>query len=218
MGSVDFPALAEQFGRDETGKYYSPRSTYSAGSSPPSGIFPDMLEWVAVAMLMNTALLAVVVRLDANYLEAAAGATPARYERLRRVRGGGAMALGRRGTVPPGAPAARRFSSAPARSPGVNSPTLTAAPGDFMVVLFVLAVICSQLFFPSHGTGSPHARDEAARFLVELGPAVAMLSIFAASLMKFDFRADLDAMDSLKAVPLRPWAISAGQWWRRSWC
>jgi hypothetical protein len=30
-------------------------------------------------------------------------------------------------------------------------------------------------------------------------------------MLKFDFRADLDAMESLKALPLAPWAMAAGQ-------
>ncbi len=68
----------------------------------------------------------------------------------------------------------------------------------------MLAVICAELLVPSHGREAPAAIDPAARFLVELGPGLAILSIFAASLMKFDFRADLDAMESLKALPLRP--------------
>ncbi len=127
MGSFDFPALAEQFGASETGKVLlAPFNVYGRVITAQR-VFPEMLQWAAAAVVMNAVLLALVVRLDANYLEAAAGAAQRRYERLRRVRGGGAMALGRSGTVHRGL-RNRRSSSAPARSPGGSSPTPSAAP------------------------------------------------------------------------------------------
>jgi hypothetical protein len=210
LGSANFPALAEQFGASETGKVLlAPFNVYGRVITAER-IFPDMLQWASVAVLMNAALLAVVIHLDANYLEAAAGATQRRYERLRRIRGGGAMALGRSGTVRRGLPKFPFFFGAGPIAWRQLTNAFRSARG-LIVVLLMLAVICSQLFFPTHGAKSPAARDEAVRFLAELGPALVMLSIFAASLMKFDFRADLDAMETLKALPLRPWAISAGQ-------
>jgi hypothetical protein len=42
-------------------------------------------------------------------------------------------------------------------------------------------------------------------------PVLAWMTILVAAMLKFDFRADLDRMDALKALPLRPAAVAAGQ-------
>jgi hypothetical protein len=40
---------------------------------------------------------------------------------------------------------------------------------------------------------------------------LAWFTVLLSGLLKFDFRGDLDFMEELKAMPLRPWAVAAGQ-------
>ena len=40
---------------------------------------------------------------------------------------------------------------------------------------------------------------------------LAWISILLASVLRFDFRVDLDVIESLKTLPLRPWAVATGQ-------
>ena len=75
------------------------------------------------------------------------------------------------------------------------------------MVLIVLAAICGPLIISSH----PSRENFSSSFLPRFVRTMIWLSILAASLMKFNFRADLDPMESLKALPLRPWAVAVGQ-------
>jgi hypothetical protein len=210
IGSLDFPALAEQFAATETGKVLlAPFNIYGRAITAER-VFPDLIEWAAGAALIDAALLAVVVRLDANYLEAAAGATQRRYERLRRIRGGGALAQGTRGNVRRGLPGPPYLFGAGPLAWRQATNALRSAWG-LLVVLVVLAILFAKLFIPSHPRVPGAPMDQAVQVLAGLGVVVVAMSILAASLLKFDFRADLDSMESLKALPLRPWSIATGE-------
>src|SRR5271155_2258320 len=54
---------------------------------------PDLLKWATLALLVNLLMLAVVIGLDANYLETAATISQRRYERRQRARSGGIARL-----------------------------------------------------------------------------------------------------------------------------
>jgi hypothetical protein len=71
----------------------------------------------------------------------------------------------------------------------------------------LLAIVAGPFLFAVR-KGGP---GDASGAIVGLGATMAWFSIILASMLKFDFRADLDAMESLKALPLRPWAVAAGQ-------
>ena len=63
-------------------------------------IWPDLAQWALLALLVDGVLLGIVFALDAQYLEAAAGASERTYARLQRMRqGGSAMAVDVRGSV-----------------------------------------------------------------------------------------------------------------------
>ena len=51
-------------------------------------VWPDLVQWSALSLLVNLALLALVFALDAHYLEAAAAASEKAYARLERLRRG----------------------------------------------------------------------------------------------------------------------------------
>jgi hypothetical protein len=162
-------------------------------------VWPDLLLWSGIGAAMNAALLALVVRLDADYLEAAAGASQRAYERLQRMRG------------------ERRLSSAAAGRPprgrvpllpwlGGAGPTawrqLTTMLRTARGTLVLMVLLCAALaWLAANGKG------QVAAFVSGGSWATIVLS----STLKFDFRGDLDQLAWLKAQPVRPTAAAAGQ-------
>ena len=55
--------------------------------------FPDLLCWSAAAAAIDLGLLAVILKLDADYLESAAAISQKLYERLQRMKQGGGFAM-----------------------------------------------------------------------------------------------------------------------------
>ena len=55
--------------------------------------FPDLVCWGAAALAIDAALLIVVLKLDANYIESAATISQKIYERIRRTKQGGGIAM-----------------------------------------------------------------------------------------------------------------------------
>ena len=74
--------------------------------------FPDFLGWGAAALAIDAALLVLVLKLDANYIESAATISQKVYERIRRTKQGGGIAMpagpGGPTTPAPAAPLAGR--------------------------------------------------------------------------------------------------------------
>ena len=60
---------------------------------------PELLGWGLLALGIDLLLVAAVVRLDANFLEAAVVASQKRYEAIQRMKSGGTMTVGRRFTL-----------------------------------------------------------------------------------------------------------------------
>ena len=58
-----------------------------------TSVWPEMVEWAGIAVLVNLGMLGVVMWLDAHYLEAAAATSQRMYENVRRVRRAGGIAL-----------------------------------------------------------------------------------------------------------------------------
>ncbi len=56
-------------------------------------LFPDLVCWGAAAAAIDLGLLILILKLDADYLEAAAAISQKLYERLQRARQGGGIAL-----------------------------------------------------------------------------------------------------------------------------
>jgi hypothetical protein len=162
-------------------------------------IFPDLLLWASAAAAIDVALLVLVLRLDADYLEAAAAASRRVRERLERMR------------------SATRVSPAAARQPGRGrvpmlpwlggaGPTawrqLTTALRVGRSTLVVLLFICVAVVWMT-AMGQGH--------LVALATGGGWATLFLSTMLKLDFRSDLDQIAALKAMPLRPTATAVGQ-------
>jgi hypothetical protein len=153
------------------------------------------------AALIDAGLLVIVVLLDQYYLEAAAGASARRSAQIQRIRSGSLLSSHVKGNAtwrlprPPwlggAGPIAWRQATSAARS----------ARG-LLMVLVILAIVIGPLF------GSTVETMDVARILIG---AVGGITVMLSGFLKFDFRGDLDHMDELKALPLRPAAIVIGQ-------
>jgi hypothetical protein len=162
----------------------------------------DFAIWGSAALGIVVVLLVVVLRLDANYLEAAAVASQKRYELMQRAKSGQMPVMGARhtsrwrlplpGWIGGAGPIAWRQAMQLMRS----SPRL-------LLILVIVSLSAGPAFF----TMGPQRTDLA-------GPIVgivAWMSFFVVAVVPSGFRADLDYMDWFKMLPVHPLAIVIGE-------
>ena len=160
-----------------------------------------------IGAAMTFGLFALAVSLDVNYLETAQHVSQRIYERLQRRRaGGGPMS---------GAPLAARQLRLP-RLPWLlgTGPNLRRqgllllrrSQGMLFLVLLVLAM--AAIMALSIRRAAPNSHYALPLIIVA---ALAYQSLLAALQLPTGFRGDLDRMDWLKSLPLRPAAIVCGQ-------
>ena len=164
-------------------------------------LVPDALRWDGLAAVIDGVLVGVVLLLDANYLETAATASAKRYDRVARLRRGGVVGLVK--------PTATRFRVPMLPWLGGAGPVawrqltgVLRTSRGLLVMMAVVAVAAGGAV--AHANGS---RDS-------IGTLVAVsvwANLFLASLLKFDFRGDLDHLDVLRSLPLRPTAVAAAE-------
>lgn len=167
-------------------------------------LWPDLPLWAAAGTAMNALLVMAIVRLDAFFVEAAAGATDRRHERLRRLRSGGAMAITTSATARRSVPMYPRWHGAGAIAWRQTTHALRASR-SLLVVLLIIAASIGPLL-----VASARAKDPGS-VLIPVFATMAWISVILTSVLRFDFRADLDAIETLKTLPLSPTAISLGQ-------
>jgi hypothetical protein len=164
-------------------------------------LFPDGLQWDALGVAIDAALVGVVLLLDANYLETAADASARRYARRSRVR-----RVGLAGTANAGA-AKLRLPQPPwlggAGPVAWRQLTGVLRTGRGLLVILVL-VACA-------GAGGVAHAGRDAQSLMSLVVISLGISVFLSTLLKFDFRGDLDHLDVLRSLPIRPTAIAVGE-------
>lgn len=156
------------------------------------------------ALILIAAMVALVVLLDANYLEAAMVASQRRYEKIQRIRSGSFLSgvgVGKstRWRLPmlpwtggAGPIAWRQLTSALRSSRGL------------LLLMLIIAISAAPILL----SGSREHRERM------VAPAIGIaiwLTFFASSMLNFDFRGDLDQIDVLKALPIGSVAISLGQ-------
>jgi hypothetical protein len=161
----------------------------------------DLIAWGSAALLIDAALLAGILRLDANYLEAAAAAGERAYDQARRLARGDWMApVGARTArlrVPPlpflggaGPVARRQLTTLLRRSPRLLFIGLMA-----VATLVPIVLLARRL---------PNIRGA-------LVPTVGWITVLLAGALRFDFRGDIDQLPWLKSLPLRPLPLAFGQ-------
>jgi hypothetical protein len=224
--TADVTTLVHRFAVSTAGRvllapFYPFARTLTAGS-----VFPELVLWALAAAGVNAALLALTMWLDANYLEAAEGASRRVYERVQRLRQGlpgvtfGAGESGENGNGGAGAGAgasAKRWGGALGRR--VHVPRLPWLGGAGPVawrqlstaarrsggVLFLL-VISAGIFATFFVVGRRGADMRGAVF-----STMGWFTLLLLANLKFDFRGELDQMPWLKSLPLRPLSVAAGE-------
>ncbi len=165
---------------------------------------PELITSAAMASALLVGLVVLIVIFDANYLEAAMVASQRRYEKIQRIRAGSFLSgvgvsksakwrlpmlpwLGGTGPV-----AWRQINGAMRSSRGL------------MLLMLLIAISTTPLLISS--TGSERTKL--------IGPAIGIavwLTFFVSGMIHFDFRGDVDQMDTLKALPIGSVALSLGQ-------
>jgi hypothetical protein len=170
-------------------------------------IWPDLVKWAALGLLTDMALVVFVLALDAQYLELSAAASERVYARLERMRRGGAAGL----------VGSRRTGKARACLPmfpawGGAGPLAwrqaTTASRDVARLISVVLMFGAFSVPAIFASGMQKSNPELA--LTFEGIVLAM-TLMITPAVPFDFRADLDRMAELKALPVRPAWLVVGQ-------
>jgi hypothetical protein len=172
--------------------------------------WPGVLGHAALALGVNLLLLVVIFALDARYLEAAAAASAKAYARLERMRAGSPIAA----FAP--APGRPRFSLPDLPDWGGAGPVLwrqmlSAVRGVKGMSIFLLILIGSSLGPMAVAGLSGDSKLPGPGLAGMLVGMVGLLSLMATQMIAFDFRADYERMDTLKALPVAPARIVLGQ-------
>lgn len=163
-------------------------------------IVPDLLGWAALAAAVDAAMLALVVRLDVNYLEASLVASQRRYQMLQQQR--------TTGRIPTRAKVAWRVPRLPwlAGAGPIAWRQMTIALRTGWGMLLFLAFIFAMMLAPMlihEGKGPAPAGIAVSQ--------MAFLTVILTRMLSFDFRGDLDNLAWLKSLPLHPAAVAVGQ-------
>ncbi len=163
---------------------------------------PEFVTWGSVALAIDVALAALVLRLDANYLEAATVASQKRYELISRARRGRMPALGARHTARWRLP---QFPWLAGAGPIAWRQGMQLLRGSLRVllVLFVMSVTAGPMLM-SFELGK-------VSLTAPIISMVAWLGFFVTTAFPCGFRADLENMDTLKMLPIAPWALVTGE-------
>jgi hypothetical protein len=166
-------------------------------------VWPDLIKYASLGLLVNGALLGIVFALDAQYMEAAAAASARIYERIRRVRAGSSAA-----------PTPSRFRIALPMPPALGGigtlcwrqlTTTLRMPARLVIVfaMFVAVLGATQAMNPPGGAAAPMA--------VWAGVWVLLMAVFLSAMLPFDFRGDVERIPLLKTLPIPPWRMALGQ-------
>ncbi|HET6251305.1 MAG TPA: putative ABC exporter domain-containing protein [Tepidisphaeraceae bacterium] len=159
----------------------------------------QVLHWAILAAILDAGLVLLVFLLDAHYIETAIGASERRYAKIQRLRSGSVLSMSSKKTANwhlpmfPFAGGAGPIAWRQLTSAGRNSRGL--------LLLLVIVAIGAAPTLAGHGVQSIHL----------LIGVMGWLTFLCSSMLSFDFRGDVDKIESLKALPLRNWAVSAGQ-------
>jgi hypothetical protein len=165
-----------------------------------ASVFPDLFAWTALGLALNFGLVAAVIRLDRYASEASTAASLELHRRWDRARCGGALWGGQLDVV--------RSSSRPPGLGGIGPlawrQLLSAgrSAGKALVTFLVVAAAAGPLLVKASAEFSPWS----------VAGAVFVAAVFVLPrTLVFDFRSDLETLESFKALPLPAWKICLGQ-------
>ena len=177
----------------------SPYIVFSELFLAPS-LFPHLLFWTTIAVLVNAALLLLVVKLDARTTDRALKENARESHRWERIRQGGSFWATDRTELP----SIRRAPILGGLGPIVWRQALNVARSSFRVVaVFIGMAACVGPVLSASGISVTDSR------------AVLFFHVFFVFILPrtlvCDFRGDLSRMEIYKTLPISPWRICAGQ-------
>jgi hypothetical protein len=165
-------------------------------------VWPALAGWGTLALLIDLLMLAIVIGLDANYLETAAVASQRRYERIQRIRRGGAVGVSHQGG------SSLRVKSLPwlGGAGPIAWRQLTSAirSSRRLIILLVIIAAGGSAVVLSH-------RGEPVSSAGTIVGAGIWMNLFFVAMLKFDFRDELDRLDMLRSLPVLPSAVAAAE-------
>ncbi len=163
-------------------------------------VFPDLLLWSGAALAINGALFLFILWLDAEYRETAIGVSQRLYARLQRAQ--------RSGMAPTTASAKGRIPQLPWWG-GIGPVAwrqLTNAVRNARSLMMILLLVALAIGIPTVAKGESDVKIWPMTMAM-----VIWLTVFLSMMIRFDFRADIEQMDWLKMMPVKPWALVCGQ-------
>ncbi|MDB5358356.1 MAG: hypothetical protein JWN24_4809 [Phycisphaerales bacterium] len=160
-----------------------------------------LLKWSVYAVMLNAGLLVLVFLLDGYYVEAAMAASERRYAKIQRIRAGSFLSLGVSKTATWRLPALPWFGGAgPIAWRQLTSAGRSAR--GLLLLLLIVAIGAGPVL-----TTAGHNRE----IVNVLFGVLAWLTFLCSSMLNFDFRGDVDLIDTLKSLPLRETSVAVGQ-------
>jgi hypothetical protein len=163
----------------------------------PPGL--PMLGWLGATLVMLAILLGAIFRMDRAYTEAALDASARSAARLDRARRSGSVYLARSAKL--------RIPTLP-RLAGAGPLAwrqLTTAARAWRTFVMMALVMVGMLFFMRWLT------NDSVGLSGTIFPVAIPLYFLLTASVQFDFRTDINHIDTLKSLPLRPAAVVAGQ-------
>jgi hypothetical protein len=168
--------------------------------------FPDLVGWSAGALAIDLGLLALIFRLDADYLESAAAVSQKLYEKIQRMKQGGGVSL------PASEKAARirlrRFPWLGGAGPLAWRQTLIAMrTSRFALIIsagIAVTIAVVALVADRNRTGADFVSGMGVGFM-------AYLTFIFSMQLPWAFRGDIVHMDCLKSLPVAPLALVIGE-------
>ncbi|MGE3818518.1 MAG: putative ABC exporter domain-containing protein, partial [Isosphaeraceae bacterium] len=165
--------------------------------------WPELVVWSLVALAINALMVGLILRLNAQFYEASAASSARIYDRLQRRRQGPAFST---------SPSSARWKLPMAPWWGGAGPnlwrqftTLLRTPTRLvgLAALLILPAVLMVAIVPRKSTGPP-----VAIFGLTM---LSTMALVAPSMVGFDFRTDLDRMESLKTLPIPASRLAVGQ-------
>ncbi|HEX4125025.1 MAG TPA: putative ABC exporter domain-containing protein [Tepidisphaeraceae bacterium] len=164
----------------------------------------EALKWAALAVLIDLGMLAIVIGLDANYLETASSVSQKCYERRQRAHKNGvaraSFGVGRRFRVMQ----LPRLTGAGPIAWRQLIGAVRSTRALFLLLLIIGFGAGAVLLKRSGGSGGLISLERI------LGGVLWMNLVFI-SMLKFDFRDELDRLDLLRSLPIGPMAVAAAE-------
>jgi Putative ABC exporter len=168
--------------------------------------FPDLVCWGAGALAIDLGLLALIFRLDADYLESAAAVSQKVYEKVQQMKQGGGIAI-------PASAKAARIRLGPFPWLGGAGPlawrqiliAMRTSKYALIISLLVAVVIGIMAFVGDRNRAGPD-------FVSIMGVGfLAYLTFIFSMQLPWAFRGDIVHMDCLKSLPIAPLSLAVGE-------